>query len=144
MKAEDLMVGDLLTFDECVNDEAPTIIKVTGVFEDTLFAQIDGDTSNDELDYEGLVGIPLTPEILEKNGFEIYEQDFTSNRVYKFGALDYMEYEEYYKHYVIGCKITYTHLGKKVTYIHSLMRIKYVHELQHALRLCGINLEINI
>ena len=86
--------------------------------------------------------IPLTPEILEKNGFKIYEQDFTSNIVYEFGSLDYMEFEEFHKYFDIGSKITYEHFGREITYIHPLMRIYFVHELQHALRLCEINKEI--
>jgi len=90
-------------------------------------------------DFERYFPIPLTLEILERNGFEIYKQDFTSNTVYKFGSLDYMEYEEYHKYFNIGCMKTYKHFGREITYIHSLMRIRYVHELQHALKLCGID-----
>lgn len=88
--------------------------------------------------------IPLTREILERNGFKFYEQDFTSSPIYKFGNFDYIECDEYHKYFDIGCKVTYKHFTTECTYIHSLMRIYHVHELQHALRLCGIDKEIEL
>ena len=91
-------------------------------------AVIDGDYSESDLE-----PIPLTPEILEKNGFEkqqygnfIYENDdellriefYPKNINYTNGCYDYIDIEK-------GC-ITITE-----------MPIEFVHELQHALRLCG-------
>lgn len=82
--------------------------------------------------------IPLTPEILEKNGFRIvfdgelhtsYFQDiehflYTEIKVDKTGI--------YQKLSMCDC------LGNKVV----LVECKFVHQLQHALRLCGIDKNI--
>ena len=69
--------------------------------------------------------IPLTPEILEKNGFsEYYHEDVLS---YAQSCGD-----------VIGIHIYGTNGLMEEMYF------KYVHELQHALRLCGIEKEIKL
>ena len=137
MKTEELMLGDWLTFGECVNDKEFPVIRVTGILADTLFAQIYNNTGNDELDAEGLAGIPLTPEILEKNGF--------SGEGYYMGIIGFHTdpipevkdgYEVFiWKDMCLEIKHGFTHL-KRYTF--------YVHELQHALKLCGINLEIKL
>lgn len=71
--------------------------------------------------------IPLTSEILEKNGFE---------------------YDKYYHNWIYDeFTIKYGHLIDKeeegdylfVWVADTLMKLTYVHELQHILRLCGLN-----
>ena len=74
MKADELMIGDLLTFKGCVNDSVPIILRVDGILPDTLFVKIDDSRGDDEVGYEDIVGIALTPEILEKNGFEMLDK----------------------------------------------------------------------
>jgi hypothetical protein len=71
--------------------------------------------------------IPLTPEILEKNGFEE-----NCGRWYNSEAL--MEFEQYKDGWdrTINC-------GE-----YSVYFIKYVHQLQHALRLAGVEKEIEV
>ena len=140
MKAKDLMIGDWVKV-ICPKHESCERVKDIHSCDAAPYIKVEDE---DKWYLSEVEPIPLTPEILEKNGFEIYEQDFTSNPIYKFGCFDYMEYEEYHKYFDIGCRMTYTHFGVDSTYIHSMMRIQYVHELQHALRLCGINLEIKI
>ena len=67
--------------------------------------------------------IPLTPEILKKNGFSVnYHED---DLCYAQSCGD-----------VIGIHIYGTNGLMEEMYF------KYVHELQHALRLCGIEKEI--
>ncbi len=148
MEAKGLMVGDLIktknnfSVDNELNNK---YCKVQFLGDKYIAAVlIDEPEKRPYGDEESFEEIPLTPEILEKNGFKVYEQDFTSNTVYEFGSLDYMEFEGFHKYFDIGSKITYRHFGREITYIHSLMRIYFVHELQHALRLCGINKEIII
>ena len=71
----------------------------------------------EEVEAESLRPIPLTPEILKKNGWE-----------------------ERPKGYVL-----YKKLCKNTFVVNTAdIQIKYVHELQHALRLCGITREIII
>lgn len=76
---------------------------------------------------EHIEPIPLTPEILEKNGFEE-----NCGRWYNSEAL--MEFEQYKDGWcrTINC-------GE-----YSVYFIKYVHQLQHALRLAGVEKEIVI
>lgn len=129
MKAKELMLGDLVTFKDCLKDEHPVIVKIWQInaYGEALVF-INGSDTLDEISInDEIVGIPLTPEILEKNGFECrgawcvpgedlgLRQDGDS-----WGLLSY--YTEY----------------DALAFCH----IKYVHELQHALRLCGIEKEI--
>lgn len=128
MTTKDLMIGDYVTFKDCQNDDAPTIVKIEGlgyqgrgVVEEALVT-IDGDKYGFdlvEIDDE-FVGIPLTKEILQENfptpeevvwwplkdgSFRVEMQDDT--------------------HLIIG-------------------KYNYVHELQHALRLFGKEGEIEL
>ena len=122
MKAEDLMVGDLLTFDECVHDKDFPIMRVDGILPDTLFVQINDSEGDDEVGYDDIVGIPLTPEILEKNGWALWEIEG--------------EYRQ---------KDAFAVYGRKAPFaVFDGIEINYVHELQHALRLCGIDIEIKL
>lgn len=72
--------------------------------------------------------IPLTPEILEKNGFET-----------KFGYSKYNDEDDFFL-------ITWNEISHHLrirTFDNDCAldkdHIDYVHELQHALRLCGLN-----
>lgn len=75
--------------------------------------------------------IPLTPEILEKNGWE--KEDISTICV---------EYTN-----ILGCcdmmvRITNGNAYLELSIFHGSkisMNIQYIHELQHALRLCGLN-----
>jgi len=78
--------------------------------------------------------IPLTPEILEKNGWEnsapdVWQKEYGGlvfyweNGTRRFGMNDFRHLQEQWE-------------------IH--LRIMHTHELQHALRLCGIEHEITL
>lgn len=75
-------------------------------------------------DYDDVAPIPLTHEILEKNGFENYKNS---------GIL------EYYKRDDVKFE---KHQGIIWTPKNQITGIEYVHELQHALKLCGIEKDI--
>lgn len=140
MKANELMIGDWV---EVIFNDHLKYVQIAEIYQSSILTK-ESEFESEEVFIDNIRPIPLTPEILEKNGFEIYEQDFTSNIVYKFGSFDYIEYVEYPKYFNIGNKITYKHFTRVITHIHPLMRIRYVHELQHALRLCGIEKEITL
>lgn len=119
MKASDLMIGDW----------------VGGVFDDRRiiddYRQIDWIREFEVgLRYHrvwaigSIESIPLTPEILQKNGYVPFE----------FG---YQHTEEDIKFYVDNEGMSLSLYGKDVD-VHN-DDINYVHELQHALRLCGLN-----
>lgn len=138
MKTTDLMIGDYVTFKDCQNDDAPTIVKIEGlgyqgrgVVEEALVT-IDGDENGFdlvEIDDE-FVGIPLTPEILEKNGFRkgcyvggYYSPDCPFRVFTKKDG-----------------KCGFTTLFDDEIHFSCI----FVHQLQHALRLYGIEKEIEL
>ena len=135
MKAEELKVGDLLTFKDCVGDSGFPILKVNGILPDTLFVQIDYSDADDEVDYEDIIGITLTPEILEKNGF-------VKSKVYEVWKIICDDYELRVTPWRVAVIFLDEDGSDKEEF--SAPRPKYVHELQHALRLCGIEKEIVI
>lgn len=114
MKASELMIGDLIiapngkpckvvsidTVDACVIDENKSIVPLCGE----------------------VIGVPLTAEILEKNGFwkGCYVGYFQHNSLNLLG-ID------------IGGNINLSHfIGDHV------LEVQYVHELQHVLKLAGL------
>jgi hypothetical protein len=128
MKANELMIGDWVQ--NPLGWKARVMsIKHTCVFKDEweyLFKiGISKDTFQNNLSESELSPIPLTPEILEKNGFS---DDYCNDDLcYAQSCGD-----------VIGIHIN----GKNGCM--DEMYFKYVHQLQHALRLCGISKEIEL
>lgn len=100
-----------------------------GLFHDDVCAT-DGDR------YIFVKPIPLTEEILEKNGFDIV-QDGDSLTIWKQKDDEYGN--EVYDITIYASKGV-MRLDTSIRY-HGAIRknICYVHELQHALRLCGLN-----
>lgn len=95
--------------------------------------------------------IPLTAEILEKNGFKKYEEDYHNEYVcekcdetsyyevvicwkdsYDNGALDAFNHVQWDE----GWKLDIVSEG---SYNKGWCKTIYLHELQHALRLCGLD-----
>ena len=111
------MVGDLVL----LFGDTPARVDAIGNTEVYVYEKERGDW---HVGYEHIKPIPITPEILEKNGFGEYEY----NEVYG----DEIEVEVSLYEWPIdegSCPGFSTHLH-------------YVHELQHALRLCGIEKEV--
>lgn len=135
MKAEELMIGDWVYY-----SSKKHIVQVVGISgiqysfnqQDVIlygdcFKDFDGRRRWESHTTKSLSPIPLTPEILEKNGF--------------------VESKEKSNIEDIGCAIIYGKYKRFdsdncLNYGDSLYPIKYVHQLQHALKLCGINKEI--
>lgn len=122
MRAEDLMIGDIL-------DYMGTAVKVYSIGAKICVKECFGKNTY-IVDFDNLLkGLELTPEILEKNGFGL-QSDNTG----------------------LGTLVTYwlgSELG--AFRIHNLnndwwqfglAKIRNVHELQHAMRLCGIEKEV--
>jgi len=132
MKATDLMVGDFVN----VNDLP---LRVGAIRQDEL-GFFDNDykiywCSDDEFDR--IDPIPLTEDILVKNGFSEIHHPGT-------GATD--EYSEWF---LGGIKITEWLEDWKDHHFSTggddcSISFNYVHQLQHLLRLCGIEKEIEI
>ena len=131
MKANELMIGDWVIF----GDEPLKVQHIYNNGYNDIVAEIVEDGTNEYGVYEEIKDvpvvycspIPLTPEILEKNGFiKVNSQRY-----------DY------------GCPDTdcYVKVNPKKNMIHvsgrnansNLYSHSFVHELQQALRLCGLN-----
>ena len=123
MKVEELTVGDLVY-------DGNSIAQVTGITCDGIIETTHNQSSNIEI----IRPIPLSVEILEKNGLE------KDNH----GRL----YGEYFDEDVNNdLEISVDDKTGEIWWSYNwdeywIIRLRYVHELQNALRLCGIEKEI--
>lgn len=126
MKANELMIGDWVKFDEdiCIVDEVRVDGTVVLTSINTDLTSVDGSQVEDE----EIEPIPLTREILVKNEF----QQISTNK-YVSGKVTIAIFVEEFL-------ITIKSENARV----MMITIKYVHELQHALRLCNIEKEIEL
>ena len=147
MKANELMIGDWVVF-PTFHDKP---CKVTGIeqYEETHYAKVKVTNVVGAKDMNSLIPIPITAEILEKNGFKIDKN------------------ETYCKRYFFACNlgkvpqtvVEFSFYGEGVSAdtlfkcwtkpescdgensIH-ICDLKSVHELQHCLNLVGIKKDI--
>ena len=148
MKANELMIGDWVHVEahrgfNAQNVKVETIPDNDGDYKyghhyGHIGTWLDGG-DNDFRDVEAkhLQPIPLTPEILEKNGFRVvFEGEF---HVCYFQDIGRFHVEIKVDKVGIFQKLSiWDGFGNKVT----IIECRFVHQLQHALRLCGINHEI--
>ena len=127
MKANELMIGDWVLMDMNYSEDDPMYTRL-----DYQPYQIQNGEDIDLAEETNCIGdasvyqpIPLTPEILEKNGFVYNEIPFVLSYE-QFGLSIYGIQGSYH----INC-------GQNVS-----MDVSYIHQLQHALRLCKIDKEI--
>jgi hypothetical protein len=94
--------------------------------------------------------IPLTPEILEKNGFHISKKNALVNEFFFAADLEWIPHTcievNLYKHPIMGAETliriwTKSQGCEGQNNVH-ICNLRFIHELQHALRLCGIEKEI--
>jgi hypothetical protein len=123
MKASELMIGDWVLDTEFERNEPDRI----GIVEDDGRVWLKHRFGYQSVTY--CAPIPLTPEILEKNGFT-KELD-AGGLHYWFTLID-------------GHTRFLIHYARGVFHWFIPLDFKYVHELQHALRLCGIKKEIEL
>lgn len=132
MKAKELMIGDYVLVRPSMMP-----IQVAAINKKKVAYHAIGDRLTwvrDEL----IEPIPITPEILEKNGFkgEMYAFLDISPNLY----LEYYYHEHRLREWWTG--IDEWNNDAEVKEIVFECQCHYVHELQHALRLCGIEKEI--
>jgi hypothetical protein len=84
--------------------------------------------------------IPITPEILEKNGFKKGDIIEPEDEIYCVELFNIHYDNEERKFWV--CNFFESEYG--TWEINDLFQIKHVHELQHALKLCKIDKEIKL
>lgn len=145
IKPEDLRIGDLVRASHDCAFPKGTRCVVTDIRPEKALKDKKGIVSLSAIyDDDGLwgawccyiEGIPLTPELLEKNGFkeEQHQKEGTS------------EWYDYY-HYDLGINIVYeVEEDKFAAYLDGkkLREIQYAHELQHILWALGLNAELKV
>lgn len=141
MKANELMIGDLVDFYHPYEPEKKIVTRhrVTEIFECGLVG-ISNHPNPVHADH--IEPIPLTPEILEKNGMHLYNRR-TNSLMERCNHSDCFKEDENFRVELSldnDGKIRWTINGDEYT----MMPLDYVHQLQHALRLCGINKEITL
>ena len=157
ISVKELTIGDLVNYRPgWINEETNQVEYESGTgfpvrIEMLYYSHGEGfvqynDGENDGIEaaeYE-LFPIPITPEILEKNGFE--KLDFSHFQIGDRrlvldadgrwdGPLSW--------HWVVT-EMDTNAKGQPVVLDYYVTTINYVHELQHALRLCGIEKEIKL
>lgn len=133
MKANELMVGDWVYRPDCYDKVKE--FRHTGV--------IGIDSMRGLITFSELEPIPLTAEILEKNGFKPCIPENHLETVYACQDVSKAVANELYALWPYQDGSFYLLLrvdGKDMVRID----IRYVHQLQHALRLCGIEKTIEL
>ena len=144
MRAKELMIGDWV---ECVDSthKKKVYAQIDAIEEGQTCILVKLDNCNWFLDISFIKPIPLTPEILEKNGFvpKFSDNCLTEYLIYKdivdglhkmyIKIFYFRTKEEEHKLECFDCATGGCHIW-----------IKYIHQLQHALRLCGIEKTIEL
>ena len=144
MEANELMIGDWVIF----GDEPLKVQHIYNNGYDDVVAEITEESFNEydiceeikDVPLAYCSPIPLTPEILKKNGFydrntQRYYKRFWSNGCFDIAiSLVYREIEVLK---VCGAETDYEEeeYGSSIAFGNNIC----VHTLQHALRLCGLN-----
>ena len=128
MKKEDLVIGDCVT--RIGVPEEHMRICGMNVLAGVVYLDQDGRGVTEK--FENIEPIPLTTEILEKNGWILKE--FGCHKQFQYSFEDYDT--------EIILKIDYEKSNFIVSFFRTSFELKYVNELQHALKLCGIEKEI--
>lgn len=124
MRADQLMIGDWVQHQEgaCI---------VTGIVGDGIYFK--DSISRGAISFDRIEPIPLTKEILEKNGFNLTD-------VKEFARLDFPEGKFVMR--AMYDKDSGKQKGWGFFAFNVLSIVDYVHELQHALKICGIDKQI--
>ena len=144
MKATELMIGDWVIF----GDEPLKVQHVYNNGYDDVVAEIVEDGTNEYGVYEEIKDvsavycspIPLTPEILEKNGFYDRNTQWYYKRFGSYVCFDIaisLVYKEIEVSIVCGAgtDCEEEEYGSSIVFSNDIC----VHTLQHALRLCGLD-----
>lgn len=139
MKVKDLMIGDLVNLNFDVDYKTGKSIyapvQVTGINKDGTidvnFIYDKSESMQDRWDLKLIEPIPLTKEILYKNGFD--------GDVYLWINADDEKILEYYP---FEHRLSLWYSEEKNQEILFKCHCFYVHEFQHALKMCGIEKEI--
>ena len=137
MKANELMIGDWVQGNPCGqhcdrNNNTYYKVAILDIGNHCWGYSVCGALV--ELKYDDIFPIPLTPEILEKNGW------VEDGYFYRHKELGYIQLGKLFEH----ASFDFTKYGINYRIQTSPRCMKYIHQFQHALRLCGISKEIEL
>ena len=131
MRIEELSIGDWVCYTgKCINGIGPNR-KITYIERDTcgfLIGLDYGAFHYSSAKIEDIAPIPITPEILEKNGVALAEDYDEYSALYTCPHFSVIKYGDGYTFEVPQARV----------------RVEYFHQLQHAIRLAGIDKEIGV
>ena len=139
MKANEIQIGDWLYYKGQFNAFPFKVESITK--KKVGYHAEPGDNRIYYIQLNEVQPIPITPEILEKNGFKPYIPEYHLETVYACQDVSKAVANELYALWPYQDGSFYLLLrvdGKDMV----RMNIHYVHQLQHVLRLCGIEKEI--
>lgn len=141
MEAKDLMIGDWVRISDDDTDEYFDA-QIKGVdFLDNVYAPIPGEEKPCPFSIDCVEPIPLTPEILEKNGFENVSVITVGTAKMRWVSEDTRTEITIWMDDTLPMEIVKNvYYEDEVSY--TLPFPGTVHQLQHALRLCEIDKEI--
>ena len=134
MKANELSCKDLMIGDWVKVKYPQKQVKVKEIKQSCIYTEGNG------YEYSEIESIPLTPEILEKNGF-------IRDMFYGEWQFDLDTFPFNFPFSVVQRENNSWYLGREeigIAHNREIIDISYVHELQHALRLCGIEKTIEL
>lgn len=135
MKANELMLGDLVLYE--YNSERFTA-RVKEIYTETVrVEEINGEYEIIGISIEDIYPIELTQEILEKNGFKWENGPYSR---WCHAQVERMIITLYRSDTFYSITI---HTDDYLPVLNNI-QLHSVHELQHALRLCGIDKEIEL
>lgn len=142
MRIEELNIGDWVCAEQlCGVHNEPRLtppMKVVSLGESWVNLEIDPEQGDPfEFEPSEIRGIPITPEILEKNGF-VRKDKYQFVNIDMLSTVEKYGYKYYDYHNIYKKGKTY-----RPTWVEA-DNIRYVHELQHTIRLAGINKEIEV
>ena len=132
IKCRDFMVGDFVCLKDDTKYELP--LKVDGIIEDDISLEGDGFLGG----IDGLIRpIPITPEILEKNGWKEHSYTLPHNLKEYFYVNDEKGIHLVWKRGTLSIWFAYNEDNDGI-YSDIVIPVKYVHQLQQVLRIAGL------
>ena len=147
MKPEEIMIGDWVNVNRAENvaegryiewQEIGMVVAISECFVSVRYG--DDEFDWEEVSMDAVEPIPITPEILEKNGFVGKPYAFYKNDEHSW--LEYYYHEHMLQKWWKGVDEWNNHA--EVAEISFQCQCHFVHELQNALRLCKIKKEIEL
>ena len=133
MRVEELSIGDWVCAELlCGVNNEPRLtppMKMVGLGESWVDLEIDPEQGAPfEFELSEIRGVPITPEILKKNGVALAEDYDEYSALYTCPQFSVIKYGDGYTFEVPQARV----------------RVEHVHQLQHAMRLAGIDREIEV